>query len=149
MAKDDLDAGAAWARWVNAQFAARHPSPLQLEVAQAAGVGNSAVTKWRKGAHPADADTAVRVAKYFGRPPYEALRAAGHDVIADLLDPATSSLPAPPVSDPVADEIMGWTHLGIKVRQALLEQYRSDLEAALARARFTAAAIKEAGHETS
>lgn len=145
MAKDDTNAGDNWARWVNAQF----DSPAgrgvaQFELAKAVGVGNSAVSKWRKGAHPADADAAVRAAKYFRRPVHEALRAAGHDELADLLDPAAVGIPE--TEDPIAEEIMGWTHLGLKVRQALLEQYRADLnaaiEAALSRARATAELLK-------
>ena len=133
--------GATWGEWINARFD-EQPLTKQLDLAAALGIGNSAVSKWRKGTHPADVDAAIRAAVFFGRPPLEALRAAGHDTVADLLE-ALDKDRGDTGPDPVASEIMSWTHLSVKVRTALLRQYQADMQAALDRARATAALMSE------
>lgn len=141
MTGDSRSRGATWGEWVNARFG-EQPMLKQLDLAAALGLGNSAISKWRKGAHPADVDAAIRAAAFFGRPPLEALRAAGHDTVADLLETLEKGRDDND-PDPVAAEIMGWTHLSVKVRTALLRQYQSDMQAALDRARATAALMDE------
>lgn len=134
MTEQDQDPRITWMNWINAQFDAK-PGTKQQDVARAARVGNSAVTKWRKGVNTAEADAAGRVAVFFGRSPVEAMRAAGHYELLDLLGVGDRD---ESIVDPIAAEIMSWTYLGIKVRQALLERYRADTRAALEEARAMA-----------
>lgn len=134
MAERDEDPRITWMNWINAQFDA-HPGTKQQDVAKSARVGNSAVTKWRKGVNTAEADAAGRVAVYFGCSPVEAMRAAGHYELLELLGVGEQD---EAIADPIAAEIMSWTYLGIKVRQALLERYRADTKAALNEARAMA-----------
>lgn len=141
MTGESRSRGATWGEWINARFD-EQPLVKQLDLAAALGLGNSAISKWRKGTHPADVDAVIRAAAFFGRPPLEALRAAGHDTVADLLE-ALEKDRGDASPDPVATEIMGWTHLSVKVRTALLRQYQSDMHIALERARATAALMDE------
>lgn len=145
MAGSDHGSAATWKDWINTQFAARG-NPQQQSVAEALGVGNSTVSKWRKGVNPPDADAAVRAAKHFGRPAHEALRAAGHHELADLVDPAVAGVAATTASDPFADEIMSWTYLGIDVRRKLLEQYQAKRVADMEDARTVAGLLRNAGN---
>lgn len=138
MAEQDQDPGTTWMNWINAQFDA-HPGTKQQDVAKAARVGNSAVSKWLKGG-PAGPDAAGRVARFFGRPPVEGMRAAGHHDLLDLLGVGTED---EVITDPVAAEIMSWTYLNIKVRRALLERYRADMRAALEEARSMAERMRD------
>lgn len=126
MAGSDQDSRATWKAWVDAQFNA-HPDAKQQDLAAAAKVGNSAVSKWRKGSNVADADAAGRAAVFFGRPPVEAMRAAGHHELLELLGVGETD---ETIKDPFVQEIMDWTHLSMKVRKALLERYHADAEAA-------------------
>lgn len=138
MTGDGQTKGEAWGAWIDARLN-ENPLLKQFELARILGVTNSAVSKWRKGTHPADVDTVIRAAAYFNRSPIEVLRLAGHDTVADLLEKAGVG----GGEDPIAAEIMSWTYLSVKVRTALLEQYRRDAEAALERARATAALLND------
>lgn len=137
------DSKATWKAWVDAQFKA-HPGTKQQDLAKAAKVGNSAVSKWRNGLNVADADAAGRAALFFGRPPVEAMRAAGHQNLLELLgvDDEDES-----IKDPRAQEIMGWIHLSLKVRTTILERYRSKERAAMEDARSDAALFRSLDNE--
>lgn len=131
-----------WAAWLNRHLELRG-NMRQIDLVEASGHRLKAanVSKWVAGTNAADADGAVIVANVFHVPAHEALRAASHPEIADLVDPAVNpgaSDVVPRPVDPIVEEIMGWTHLGMKVREALIGQYRADREAALERARATA-----------
>jgi len=138
------DSKATWPAWVNAQFAA-HPEAKQQDLAKAAKVTPSAISKWRDGATKApDADTAGRAALFFGRPPVEAMRAAGHHGLLELLGVGEAD---EVISDPRAQEIMSWTDLSLRVRKTILERYRRNERAAMEGAREDGALFRSIENE--
>lgn len=139
MAGSDRSSAETWKQWLDTQFAA-HAALKQQDFAAAVGVGNSAVSKWRKGANPPGVDTAIDAADFFDRSPQEALRAAGHFKMADLLDKVATE---PVQNDPFVEEIMSWRYLGADVREALLEQYQASREANREQARKLAARLRD------
>jgi hypothetical protein len=136
---NEPDSKATWKAWVDTQFRT-HPKTKQQDLAIAARVGNSAVSKWRKGSNVADPDAAGFAAVFFGRPPVEAMRAAGHHDLLKLLGVGEDE---ESIKDPAAEEIMSWTYLSVKVRTAILERYRSDAREAMQQARANAALIRD------
>lgn len=137
------DSKDTWKAWVDAQFKAR-PAAKQQDLAKAAKVGNSAVSKWRKGLNVADPDAAGRAAIFFGRPPVEAMRAAGHESLLELLGVGSGD---DTIKDPRAQEIMSWTYLSLKVRTTILERYRRNEQAAMDDARSDAALFRSLDDE--
>jgi hypothetical protein len=76
---------AAWSAWLKA--AAGHPGTREADAraALAAIFGAKTVHAWWEAERTASAEDVITVARVLDRDPVEALRAAGHDVIADVL----------------------------------------------------------------
>ena len=132
----------AWWQWLSTHLDLARMTPAELVRRSNGGITKSAVSVWKAGKSGVNPDKAILAARILGGSPVEALRAAGHNSLADLIDPATLSaaLPSP---DPNVAEIMGWTHLSVSVREVLLRQYRRGQQAALEQARTTARLLTE------
>lgn len=89
-------AGERWGEWLSSQLADRQWRQSDLIKASNDRLARQSVSKWVNGDNSADADAAITVAKALKADPIEALRAAGHQRIADLLftaDPADGQSP--------------------------------------------------------
>lgn len=107
------------------------------------GISKQTVSQWFNGANAPDANTVLAVAEVFGAQDTEALRAAGFDPVAQRLERRrVGGEPTEPI-DPVIQEIMNLTHLGLKVRQALVDQYLADQEDVRRRTRNVAKVVTE------
>lgn len=124
-----------WQQWITEKMDAAGVTGADIERLTGGEITPGTVSYWKSGKNGAAPDKAIQVARVLRVSPVEALRAAGHDSIADLLDP---DAPPPTETDPIVEEILSWTHLSTKVREALIAQYREDRAAALKRARATA-----------
>lgn len=118
-----------WWLWLDEQLRAQGITAAELERRSNGEITSATISYWKAGPHSAAADKAIRVAEVLGAEPAEALRAAGHKSIADLVGSGSARV------DPMITEIMGMKHLGMKVRQALITQYLADQEEARRRAR--------------
>lgn len=109
-----------WWAWLQDQLKKLGMTAAELERRSNGDITSATISYWKAGPHSAAPDKAIRVAEVLRADPAEALRAAGHDSIADLV--GASSAPA----DPVIEEIMGMRRLSMKVRQTLIGQYLDD-----------------------
>lgn len=113
----------AWWGWLDQKLREADLNGADLVRLSDGSFRQTTISFWRHGRSSASPETAVLVAKLLRANPAEALRAAGYDTLADLVDPSVSSL-AP--DDPIVQEILNMRHLGMKVRLALIEQYKKD-----------------------
>lgn len=77
---------AAWAKWLAAAMDEQDVQAYRLvELCAALGAtfNGPSVSKWRAGAYAAEPDNVLFIASALRRDPVEALRAAGHHVVAD------------------------------------------------------------------
>ena len=132
----------AWWQWLSTHLDLARMTPAELVRRSGGEITKSAVSVWKAGKSGVNPDKAILAARILGGSPVEALRAAGHNSLADLIDPAAlpAALPSP---DPNVAEIMSWTHLSASVREVLLLQYRRSQRAALEQARETARLLAE------
>jgi hypothetical protein len=85
----------AWAAWLDKQLATRQLRPVDLSRHSGGKLLSGTISKWRSGA-PISPEYAIYVADLLGADRIESLRAAGHDVLADILVGAPSRTPTPP-----------------------------------------------------
>lgn len=78
-----------WGQWLTEAMDAENVRTFEL-VARGGRLGGTfesgGVTHWRNGDNTADADQAVIVARALRRDPIDALRASGHDALADEME---------------------------------------------------------------
>lgn len=75
----------AWAAWLNAAMAARHLEPKDVIASAGGAIDKGSLSHWMNGTNPASPEGAVIVARVLDRDPVEALRAAGHDILAEAI----------------------------------------------------------------
>lgn len=92
----------SWWTW----FAATAGTDDGATIAEAAGVSEPQVSRWRRGANRPDADKVVRFARYFRKPALEALVAVGYITAEDAHKTVTVERPVSELSDDeLIDEI--------------------------------------------
>lgn len=141
-------AAESWGAFVRLRLAALGMSQADLRRAMEAEgypISRQAASQWFNGENAADPNMATIVATALRADPGDAMRAAGYATAVDRMRPDGNSLDGTPTEaarpvDPIIEEIMGMTHLGPKVRQALVAQYLADQEDARRRARNLAKA---------
>lgn len=74
-----------WAAWLTAAMAARRLEPKDVIAAAGGAIDKGSLSHWMAGDNPASPDAAVIVARVLDRDPVEALRAAGHDILAEAV----------------------------------------------------------------
>ena len=107
-----------WWSWLQGQLKKFDMTAAELERRSNGDITSATISYWKAGPHGAAPDKAIRAAEVLRADVAEALRAAGHDKIADRVSET------PP--DPVVEEIMGMKRLSVKVRQTLVGQYLDD-----------------------
>lgn len=121
-----------WGAFVRARLAALNMSQADLRRAMEAEgfpISRQAASQWFNGDNAADPNMAAVAAGPLRVTPATALREAGYGVAVDRLLPGNGEAEkATEPADPIAEEIMGMTFLGLKVRQALLAEHRADKE---------------------
>lgn len=85
----------SWWQW----FADTAGTADGATIAEAAGVSEPQVSRWRRGTNRPDADKVVRFARYFGKPALEALVAAGYITADDAHKTVTVERPVSEFSD--------------------------------------------------
>ena len=136
-------AAESWGAFVRARLAALGMSQADFRRAmehEGFPISRQAASQWFNGENAADANAATVAAAVLRADPAEAMRAAGYATAVDRMRPGGDGHRAAQPVDPIVEEIMGMTHLGIKVRRALVAQYLQDQEDARHRARKLARA---------
>jgi transcriptional regulator with XRE-family HTH domain len=101
----------AWGKWLSARLAALDMSQADLrQQLDAAGTPTKkqTVSQWVNGQNSTDPNTAAAIAAVLNADPLEALRAAGHEPIADLIATLMDGRPPRPAGatpDPIAAAI--------------------------------------------
>lgn len=133
-----------WGEFVRTRLALLGMSQADLRRAMEAEghpISRQAASQWFKGENAADPNMAAVAAAPLRVTPATAMREAGYGVAVDrLLAGAGDSEKAVDAADPIAEEIMGMTFLGLKVRQALLAEHLADKEDSARRLRNLAKA---------
>lgn len=134
-----------WWSWLEARMQERDVTAAELERLSGGEITSAQVSSWKKGPHGASPEKAIIAAELLQADVADALRAAGHNTVARVVDP--DATPVRQV-DPIITEIMDMTFLGLKVRKALVDQYLADKEEAQQRARKLAKAWSVEGDDS-
>lgn len=81
--RERQESAARWADWVNNALRTTRRRPTDLANASGGRISRALVSRWTNGDQAASAEFAILTAEILGRDGIDALRAAGHDVIAD------------------------------------------------------------------
>jgi transcriptional regulator with XRE-family HTH domain len=81
--RERQESGARWAAWINNALIFADKRPTDLANASDGRISRSLVSRWTNGEQAASPDFAILAAEILGRDAIDALRAAGHDAIAD------------------------------------------------------------------
>jgi len=109
-------------------------------------ISKQTASQWFNGENAPDANKVLAAAFVLEAEDADALRAAGYVPVAERIERGNvkgageNDRAGDKAADPVIEEIMGLTHLGLKVRQALVAQYLADQEEVRRRARSLARA---------
>jgi len=131
-------AAESWGAFLRARLAALGMSQADFRRAmerEGFPISKQAASQWFNGENAADANTATVAASVLQADPAEAMRAAGYATAVERMRLGGNAQRAAQPVDPIVEEIMAMTHLGIKVRQALVTQYLTDQEDVRRRAR--------------
>jgi|GEM_PF-5690992 len=81
--RERQESAARWADWINNALRTARWRPTDLASASDGRISRSLVSRWTGGEQAASAEFAILTAEILGRDAIDALRAAGHDAIAD------------------------------------------------------------------
>lgn len=74
-----------WRKWLTTAMAEARVEPKDLVNGSGGAIDKGSVSHWVNGENPASSESAIAVARVLRRDPVEALRAAGHEELADAL----------------------------------------------------------------
>jgi len=132
-------AAESWGAFIRTHFAKLRMNQAEFRRrmdAEGYDISKQTASQWFNGENAPDANKVLTVASILDASDADALRAAGYAPVAERIERGSAEnagedrAAAREAVDPIIEDIMGMTHLGLKVRQALISQYLAEQEEA-------------------
>jgi hypothetical protein len=118
-----------WQQWLDRSLKAAGIASSSLDALTGGVVTASMRSNWKKGRSGASPTVVVEIANTLGAGAAEALRAAGHHVIADKIAAGNAAAEPGVLRDSFEDRLEGANGMAVEDRQRWLALYRMDVAA--------------------